>query len=249
MDVNDITMIDIHSHILPEVDDGASSVGTALRMLDDAYCDGTNQIVLTPHFARAYGFLNPKDKVIALVRQLTEIVENEGIPIRIYPGCEYLMESPGQFEKEFETIATLNGSRYLLVEFYFDAQEAEILRGIAAIRNKNLIPVLAHPERYECIQKYPENISYYIREGALLQMNKGSVLGEFGGRVRNTAVKILMQRGYAFAGSDAHNLVKRNAQMYLSYKFIADHLGIGYAHELFKDNPEKLLQNRDIRMG
>lgn len=246
MELNDVTMIDIHSHVLPMVDDGAASVETALNMLDDAYCDGTRKIVLTPHYARSYGFINPKREIADRVSELKSIVENEGIPIQIYSGCEYLMEGPKTFDKDFQDIATINNSRYLLTEFYFDAQETEILRGISAIKEKNLIPILAHPERYECIQKYSENVKYYIQEGALLQMNKGSVLGEYGKNVQNTAIKILEQNGYTFAGSDAHHFVHRNTHMYLAYKFVYDYFGMEYAQKLFKENPENMLEDKDI---
>lgn len=240
-------MIDIHSHILPMIDDGASSVEMALNMLDDAYCDGTDRIILTPHYALSYNFINPRKKIMDLFWDLKRIVENEGIPIQIYPGCEYLMESPKKFHENFQNIVTINNSRYLLTEFYFEAQEIDILSGISAIKEKNLIPVLAHPERYECVQRYPENIQYYIKEGALLQLNKGSVLGEYGKRVRKTAVKILEQKGYTFAGSDAHHLVGRNVQMHPAYDFICDYFGIEYAQELFKENPKNILEDKVIR--
>lgn len=244
--LDDVEMIDIHSHILPMVDDGASSVETALNMLDDAYCDGTTEIVLTPHYAPAYGYINQKSKIHDLVSELKFIVENEGIPIKIHSGCEYLIQSPRRFYEDIQNIATLNHSRYLLTEFYFDAQETEILNGIAAIQEQNLIPILAHPERYECIQRYPENVKYYIQGGALLQMNKGSVLGEYGKAVQNTAMKILAQNGYAFAGSDAHHAVERNTHMYLAYKFVCDYFGAEYAREIFSENPKKMLKDKDI---
>ena len=83
-------MIDIHSHILPLVDDGSSSVDMSLDMLDEAYRDGTKEIVLTPHLAYAYGFENPNYKIKELFGQFKDIVEDVGIPIKMYLGCEFL---------------------------------------------------------------------------------------------------------------------------------------------------------------
>ena len=87
-------MIDIHSHILPMIDDGASSVEMALDMLDAAYRDGTDAIILTPHLAYEYGFINPYSKIKNLFKDLKNIVEYEHIPIDLYLGCEFLFSSP-----------------------------------------------------------------------------------------------------------------------------------------------------------
>lgn len=108
-------MIDIHSHILPLVDDGSSSVDMSLDMLDEAYRDGTKEIVLTPHLAYAYGFENPNYKIKELFGQFKDIVEDVGIPIKVYLGCEFLYRSHESFERHFEDITTLNDTKYLLM--------------------------------------------------------------------------------------------------------------------------------------
>ena len=83
-------MIDIHSHILPMVDDGSRTIEMSLKMLDEAYRDGTDELVLTPHLAYPYGFINPTGKIRSLFEDFKEIVKEAGIPVKLYPGCEYL---------------------------------------------------------------------------------------------------------------------------------------------------------------
>ena len=79
-------MIDIHCHILPMVDDGSDSVETSLEMLDAAWQDGTDALILTPHYAVEYGFDNPKEKIRMLFAEFKDIVRQEGIPVRLYLG-------------------------------------------------------------------------------------------------------------------------------------------------------------------
>lgn len=179
-------MIDIHSHILPLVDDGSSSVDMSLDMLDEAYRDGTKEIVLTPHLAYAYGFENPNYKIKELFSQFKDIVEDVGIPIKMYLGCEFLYRSHESFERHFEDITTLNDTKYLLMEFYFDVEEEVILEAVQDVLDKGYIPVVAHPERFEAIQINPDIAVEIVNRGGYLQMNKGSILGDYGSLVKET---------------------------------------------------------------
>ena len=198
-------MIDIHSHILPMVDDGASSIESALKMLIQAYEDGTDVLFLTPHFATAYGFDNPKEKIRELFDQFCDIVDDHHIPIQLYLGCEYLYQSKEVFENEVKYIQKMNNTKYVLVEFYFDVHEDIIFEAVDVIKSKGLIPILAHPERYDCIQEDP-NIAYELRKSHVyLQMNKGSILGRYGRKVERTCLDLLVRDCYKFVGSDAHH--------------------------------------------
>lgn len=184
-------MIDIHSHILSLVDDGSSSVDMSLDMLDEAYRDGTKEIVLTPHLAYAYGFENPNYKIKELFGQFKDIVEDVGIPIKMYLGCEFLYRSHESFERHFEDITTLNDTKYLLMEFYFDVEEEVILEAVQDVLDKGYIPVVAHPERFEAIQINPDIAVEIVNRGGYLQMNKGSILGDYGSLVKETVKNLL----------------------------------------------------------
>lgn len=242
-------MIDMHSHILPMVDDGANSVRMALEMLEIACRNGTHQIVLTPHHAPVYGFENPKEKIQELFSQLQEIVWQQRIPIRIYLGTEYLMEDPERFAQEWQSVQTLNDSRYLLMEFFFDISEQEMLRGIDAVQAKGWIPVIAHPERYDCIQVFPGAAESLVQQGALLQMNKASPLGGYGRHTRAAALELLERGLYTVVGSDTHRPEGRDPNMAQAYDFIYRCFGRAYCESLFERNPQAILENMELEEG
>ena len=240
-------MIDIHSHILPLVDDGSSSIEMSLDMLESAYRDGTDAIVLTPHFALDYGFDNPYDKIKGLFKDLKEIVEYENIPIDVYLGCEFLFSSPETFYVFKEEITTLNNTQYILIEFYFDIEEEKILQAVDVVLENNLIPIIAHPERFECFQTSSTLADEVIKKGALLQMNKGSVLGRYGRTAKETVLDLLDKHYISFVGSDAHHPQRRSSLMYDAYEYVREYYGKEYTETIFKDNPKKMLENIDIR--
>ena len=235
-------MIDIHSHILPMIDDGASSVEMALEMLKMAYEDGTNSIILTPHFARVYGFDNSNEKIKEIYEDLKYIIKYERIPIDIYLGCEYLYTTKQALNEEIHEITLMNQTDYILMEFYFDVDGNTILEAVDNILEKGYIPILAHPERYDCIQEDIDIILEAKEKGAYLQMNKGSILGRYGQIVKDTSFDLLMKDAYTFVGSDAHHPNRRTPMMYDAYQMIKDHFGKTYAKDLFINNAKKYLE-------
>ena len=238
-------MIDIHSHILPMVDDGASSIEMALELLDEAYRDGTDAIILTPHYAYAYDFINPYRKIKDYFDDFKMIVEDSGIPIKIYLGSEYLYTDKKTFEDNIEYITTLNNTRYLLIEFFFDVEEDVILEAIDVIKAYKLIPVIAHPERFEILQQSYDTILRIVNKGALLQLNKGSILGRYGYKVKECATYLLENHLITFVGSDAHHPLRRSSLMYEAYDMIKHLYGKKYAKKIFVENPKKLLNIKD----
>lgn len=240
-------MIDIHSHVLPMVDDGAASVEQALEMLIQAYEDGTDAIVLTPHLAYAYGFDNPNDKIKKLFSDLSYIVEQEHIPIKMYLGCEFLFSSVDTFLHHFDDITFMNDTKYLLIEFFFDVEEEEILEAIDLIIKKGYTPIVAHPERYECVKISIDVVQRGVLKGALFQMNIGSVLGRFGHTARDTVFELLDRDLIHFAGSDGHNTRTRNTRMYEAYRLVKEVYGKRKAEYIFVDCPQDMLNNTDLR--
>ena len=240
-------MIDIHSHILPMVDDGAYNVEVALNMLEKASDCGTEAIVLTPHFAANRNFINKKEKIEVLFGQFNDIKKHCNIRIKLYPGSEYMMMGEAEFKKDLPHIQTMNNTSYMLIEFPFNVSEEEIYKGTRLVLDSGFIPIIAHPERYHIVNVFPELCSNVIRSGGLFQMNKDSVFGGFGRNAKETALNLLRHRAYAFAGSDAHNSSNRNPDMTQAFSFVADYCNDKYAHMLFSYNPEYMLEDTDIR--
>ena len=240
-------MIDIHSHMLPMVDDGSNSVKMSLRLLDEAYQSGTNKVVLTPHFARSRHYINPKGKIRPLFQDLCRIVKQNHIPIKMYLGTEYFYESKTLFQSHLPDIQRINDTQYLLTEFFPDCKENTILEAVHEMVSRGLIPVIAHPERYECIQIDPMLYHKIRRKGGLLQMNKGSLLGLHGSFAEEAAYELLANKAYSFVGSDAHHPVYRDSDMSEACRIVKRYGGEKYAKKIFEKNPEKMLRGIEIR--
>ena len=238
------------------VDDGSRTIEMSLKMLDEAYRDGTDELVLTPHLAYPYGFINPAEKIKGLFEDFREIVKEAGIPVKLYLGCEYLYRDRDSFEEELEEITTLNDTRYLLMEFYFNAEgqtikeaaetvmkhEGQTIKEAAeTVMKHQLIPVIAHPERYEAIQISDHLARDIIDMGGMLQMNKGSISGKYGRMARDTIYELLDHDLITFIGSDGHDPSRRNARMYQDYRIISELYGNKRANRIFKLTKKEIM--------
>lgn len=141
-------MVDIHTHIINEIDDGASSLEESLALCRMAYENNITDIILTPHMMmldNIDSFLEERDSKINILK---ENLEKQEIPIRLYPGAEVYADEDIMFCDELFRL-TLNHSRYLLIEFAFDGISIRrVMRYISYVVDAGLIPIIAHPERY-----------------------------------------------------------------------------------------------------
>ena len=197
-------MIDIHSHILPGIDDGSKNIKMTLDMLRMAEKDGTTDIIATPHFCRGYGEAT-YFQVKEYVKHFNLLAKEENIDINIYYGQEVYYSESLLSDFKDGIIGTINDSRYMLLELDMANFEPEVLDTIYELKVMGIQPILAHPERYKFIIEKPSRINRFINEGVLFQMNSGSIVGNFGQSVRKTAEILLDHRIYSFIGSDAHN--------------------------------------------
>lgn len=240
-------MIDIHTHILPLVDDGAGNFGEAIEMLKLAYEMGTNEMVLTPHCAKIYGFANEAEEIREKFEYFSDIAgRKERIPIRLYPGMEVLYEGKERMKKSKEYYLTLNDSRYLLMEFMFDISRRTFLEGIDWARECGVIPVVAHPERYDCVQEDWKLVREAQKMGAGIQVNEGSLFGRYGQLSRHTAHIFLEKKMVQCIASDAHHLTNRTPKLDRARFYLEERYGRSYAKMLLHDNPGKILRNQEF---
>lgn len=197
-------MIDIHSHIIPGVDDGSTSMEMTLEMIKEAEKCGIKHIFATPHYIVEYY----NAKIYEVKQYVTEInkrLEEENIDIKVYSGQEVYFTENILNDYDNGNIGTLDDSRYMLIEFDIRKFESSIFDYLYELKIKGITPIIAHVERYKYIIQNPELINSFIREGCLFQLNSGSIEGKFGTKVQKTA-KLLLKNGiYNFIGSDAHN--------------------------------------------
>ena len=245
-------MIDIHTHIMPGVDDGASNYQMAIQMLQNAAAGGTTDVFLTPHCAPSYGFFNANDERLAsCFKRLCYEVVKRGIQVRLHPGMEILFEGKQEFLYQKEDYYPLCGSRYYLIEHYFNVTDQVFLEGIESVMEIGGIPIVAHPERYEAIQedcllRNGACIRKAAEMGALFQVNKGSLMGKHGVKSLHTAVWLLEQELVDFIASDAHHPKYRNAGLRYVEQEIREKYGEARAKCIFEENPRKVIEDKPI---
>lgn len=243
-------MIDIHTHIMPGVDDGAKNLDMAIRILEQAASTGTREVILTPHCAPAYGFFNYDGDMLAHVfHKLHREVERRNIPICIHPGMEILFEGRKNFLCHKEEYYPLCGSRYFLIEYFFDVPGEIFLEGIDTVKEVGYEPIVAHPERYhvvqqDCIKNQGELLVEAGNRGVLFQINKGSLSGKNGEKARQTAEWLLKQNIVDFVASDAHDSQRRTSRLDHVASYIRKKYGKDREKRLFHKNPECVITNK-----
>jgi len=201
-------MIDIHSHILPGIDDGSKDMEMSIKMLKLAEAKGTKTIVATPHYIRGI-YENYYDEILTLHQELKLQAKTSGIDIEILLGQEVMLDKYSLKLCKEKKLRGINGTSYLLIEFPMDKLPKDALDLIYELRLLNIKPIIAHPERYEYIYETPTAINGFIEEECLFQINTGSLQGLFGKKVQNCA-KLLIREGLVnFIASDAHSLNRR----------------------------------------
>jgi len=234
-------MIDIHSHILPAIDDGPSELETSLQMLNIAAENGTTTMIATPHFHEQ---IRPKKhKIIQKLDLLKE--EAEKLNITLYAGMEVYLtpDTPQNLRKD--NLLTLAGSNYLLVEFPFQQIPSYIDTILFEIMLQGKAPVIAHPERYTEIIENPNKMLKYLEKGALAQINSGSLLGYFGQEVQACAENLLTHGMVHFLGSDAHSTGRRKPILKQALQQIKEIAGEETAN-ILSENAEKLINKKPI---
>lgn len=242
-------MVDIHSHILPYVDDGANRLSTAIGMLKDASLADTDSIVLTPHCNLYENEKNLLEEMQAVFNAFKGKIENENIDIDVYLGAEVFCNDGVIPLAKNHLIPTLNGSRFMLIEFDFGASSRYICDMIKNLTLLGYVPIVAHPERYDCVTNRISSALDFMNCGALLQVNKGSILGEFGIGAKNCAFELINHRLAQFVASDAHGQHSRNTNMELAFDIVREDFGDRTAQKLFDINPRAVINNSTLKIG
>lgn len=234
-------MIDLHSHILPELDDGSQSLAESLAMARMAVDSGITAMVATPHCA-----YDRTQEVQESWQLLTEALRDNGIPLKLYPGMEIFGTADTVRLLKEGKLLTLNGSQYPLVEFDFRSggeTETLVLRSLCKAGYR---PVVAHPERYSYVQRNPHLVNQWHWMGCLLQVNRGSLLGRFGRQAQAMAVE-MVERGFAAAvATDAHSPRVRTPWMRDVKEMLTREVSPLCARTLLQDNPRKILKNETL---
>lgn len=240
-------MIDIHAHILPGIDDGAKDIYESLEMAACAARNGTTAIVATPHcnFPGVYDNYFGQSYIDAYERTV-EAVRNEGIPIEIYPGMEVFATYDLPDLLIEKKIMPLNQSRYVLIEFAFGEDPAYISKVLQLVKKVGARPVIAHAERYKCVQENPQIAYKWRKRGYLIQANKSSFQGKFGNAERETVLQLLSHNLVNVIASDAHSKDIRTTNMSDVYGELCAICTPKELDVLFTQNPGRICRNENI---
>ena len=198
-------MIDMHCHILNGMDDGARDIDASLRMCRIAEQNGIHHIVATPHtnsIDNIERFLAARDERLINLRKQCE---QQGIKVSIYPGAEVYVDDDIYFANNLKRLS-INGSRYILVEFSFREMSVKKIFGyLDEIVSMGLVPIIAHPERYEFFQFDYDAVNYLSKKGAIFQINASSLASMDGLQEFELAYSMAYSGVASFIGTDAHS--------------------------------------------
>lgn len=241
-------MIDLHCHILPGIDDGALSLSESLIMAQSAEGGGTRKIVATPHYFNDYQNPRPvtKAEVKSKFKELKNFLRLNRCPVELYMGAEQYGVSNLVPLIENDELITINDSRYLLIEFSLDDDIERVKFVLSQLDDYDIVPVLAHPERYDFIQDEPSKIFWFLQHGCLLQVNKGSITGRFGEEAEGISHWLIRERMAHVVASDSHGPYQRTADMSAAYQYACYSSGDEYAYMLFNENPQRILDDEPI---
>ncbi|MFW5980773.1 MAG: tyrosine-protein phosphatase [Halanaerobiaceae bacterium] len=213
-------MIDLHSHILPGVDDGARNFKEALAIATIASEKGITKMVATPHFR---GQELTRKNIEKKIENLQLKIEQQGLEVEILPGAEVYISSDLGRKVEEKKVPTINNSRYLLVEFPFREIPAFVPDIFYDLRVMDYYPIIAHPERYDPVISSTSNLYELVKKDYVYaQINAGSLRGDFGSRIQKTAIKLIKMDLIHFIGSDVHSSSHRGQFLAQGMEFLAD---------------------------
>ncbi len=238
-------MIDIHSHILPQMDDGASSWKISLKMCQQAYEDGIKTIVATPHTFNGI-YENHPQAIEEKVKILNQKLKENNIPLQVLPGSEVHLSADIIEKIKKQKMLTLNKSNYILLEFPHTQVPLHIEEILFQIQIMEITPIFSHVERNLEFQRKHDLLAKLIQKGALAQLTAASLYGVFGSKTRKFAQELLANDLIYCIASDAHSDSKSGRNPILSKALIEASKIIGYqaALNLVQSHPQKIIINK-----
>lgn len=243
-------MIDIHSHIVFDVDDGPDTLEESISLISESYRQGVRKIVSTSHRRKGM-FEEPEEKIYQNYLIVKEKVEKIFPDLKLYFGGELYFTTDILDKLEKKQVPTMNGTRFALIEFSMTTPWKEITSALNKVLMLGITPVIAHIERYNALEYDEEKVTELIDMGCYTQINSAHILKP---RLIGDHEKIFKKRAKYFlenglvhcVSSDMHNLKQRKPYMEEAYKIVSKKYGKKVARDLFEKNALLLLENEYI---
>ena len=238
-------MFDIHSHILPHLDDGAKTLEESMEIALYAVENGITNMIATPHYDREDPEFNQKVK--QGVKELNQALERNRIPLTIHMGTEAFLNPETLMDFEKKKILTLNNSRYVLVEFPLEYQPPQVQELLYQIRLMGYTPIIAHPERYRDVQRDPNVLKGWEEQGNLVQINATSIVGVAGRSAQTTAKHLIRHNMVHLIGSDTHSPRNRRPRLKEAIRMMEDWIKKEDVEKIIGNN-RRVFENKEILM-
>jgi len=238
-------MIDIHSHIVFDVDDGSDSIEESIRIIRKAQERGIKGMFATPHFIEG-SMTAEANEVKAKVDILKDRLKAENITMPIYTGHEIYLDFDSLTHLKNGKSLTLNNTRYVLVELPMQETLNNLDDILFEFTMRGFTPIIAHPERYVYVQKNLDVVRKWIELGVLTQINLSTLYGRYGEDVKKTAIKMLKRQMYHLVGTDVHSSQSSALSVAAPLGRMKEIVGENMYDEIVHNNPQKLIENRLI---
>ena len=235
-------MIDIHCHILAEVDDGPKSWDVSEEMCRMAVADGTEHIVATPHASRRFHY--DREHLKETLEQLRRRV---GKKPRLSLGCDFRLSAENVKDAiAFPDRYVIEGGRYLLAEPDHTEVPAHIDDSLRELLKIGITPVITHPERNTVLQRTPQRILKWVELGCVIQVTAAALTGGWGETAWHTAQWLLKREAVHVLASDAHDATRRPPGLSLARDVVAESQGEKVARALVEDNPRAIVSGKAL---
>ncbi len=241
-------MIDIHSHILPGLDDGPKEIQGSLKIVEAASSSGTTAMVATPHALNGI-YVNNRNEIIAAIAMLQDLLMTAGIPVTLYPGAETAL-TPEIFDSiDSGELMTINDNgKYLLSELPACFIREQIFEIVFQLKMRGITPIISHPERDGNILRNPDILVELIHRGCLMQSTARSISGGFGREIKDFS-HLLLQNGLIHViSSDCHSETRRGPDLKTGLDQAADIIGTDIAEKMVLDFPRSIINGEDIEI-
>lgn len=238
-------MIDLHSHILPAIDDGASDLEESIAMARVAAGDGITCMACTPHIVPGL-YENCARSIRAAVGVLQQTLRERGIRLKLVVGADVRIAPDLAASLGTGRVPTLNGTRYFLFEPTHNVLPPRIEALTVQLMDAGYVPILTHPERLRWIGQHYDTVERLNALGCLLQVTAGSVVGAFGKTARYYADRLLDEGRVDILASDAHDTRHRPPVLSEAFRIVAERIGDAEAKAMVSTRPATILADRPL---
>ena len=238
-------MIDMHSHILPGLDDGAGDWEQAVAMARAAVADGIAEMVCTPHWVLGK-YENSREKILPCFAEFKARLAHEKVPLKIHPGAELRIDATLLNRLKSGEVLTIGNSGYVLLELPDDGLPSDLHQFFWELQVNGYRPILSHVERNPFIRENPGRLVDWVERGALTQITAASIQTGFASEIREFAVFLVQHRLAHMLVTDTHGLRMRRPELSGARAIVESLVGSEAATRMVRGIPELILRGEPV---